>query len=122
MTGGGVLLVVGSFLAWARLLGTSVSGTDGGDGWITVAGGVVLTAFAVRLLLDDHELPLWLAWAGLGTAIGVAGINLIDIVGTGGDDVGIGAGMVLMVVGGFLGFVGLARYSWPRLRETSTTK
>ncbi|MCH7585405.1 MAG: hypothetical protein IH941_09665 [Acidobacteria bacterium] len=122
MIAGGLSLVAGSFLGWAVLLGTSVSGVDGGDGWMTLAGAIVVTAFAVRLLLDNTDLPLWFAWAGLFVAIGVAGINLIDIMSTGGDDVSLGTGMKLMVLGGFLSFVGLLHYSWPRLRNNSNTK
>ncbi len=122
MIGGGLSLIAGSFLGWAVLLGTSVSGTDGGDGWMTLAGAIVVTAFAVRLLLNNTDLPLWFAWAGLFVAIGVAGINLIDIMSTGGDDVSLGTGMKLMVLGGFLALSGLLRYSWPRLRDNSKTK
>ena len=109
-------------MAWAVLLGQSVSGIDGRDGWMTVAGAVVITAFAIRLLLGDTILPTWFAWAGLFVAIGVAGINLIDIMSTGGDDVSLGMGMRLMVLSGFLAFVGLLDYSWPMLRDNSSTK
>jgi len=122
MIAGSLGLIAASFMAWAVLLDKGVSGIDGGDGWMIVAGAVVLTAFAVRLLFDDKTLPLWLAWAGLLTAIGVAGINLVDIMSTGGDDVSLGTGMRLMVLAGFTAFVGLVRYSWPRLRESSITK
>ncbi len=118
---GGLGLVAGSFMGWAELLGRSVSGIDGGDGWMTVSGAIVVTAFAVRLLRMDTSLPIWFAWAGLFVAIGVAGINLIDIMSTGGDDVSLGTGMRLMVVAGFVALVGLLRYSWPLLRENSST-
>jgi len=119
---GGLGLIAGSFMAWAVLLGQSVSGIDGRDGWMTVAGAVVITAFAIRLLLGDTALPTWFAWAGLFVAIGVAGINLIDIMSTGGDDVSLGMGMRLMVMSGFVAFVGLLDYSRPLLRESSNTK
>ena len=121
MIAGAVGLIVGSFTAWAVLLGTSVSGVDGGDGWMTVAGAVVVTAFAVRLLFDDSTLPLWIAWSGLLTAVGVAAINLIDIMSTGGDDVSLGMGMRLVVVSGFVALVGMVRHSWPRLRANSAS-
>ena len=119
MIGGGVGLIAGSFLAWAVLLGQHVSGMDGGDGRMTVAGSVVLVAFGIRLLLGDTNLPLWFAWAGILVAIGVAGINLLDIMSTGGDDVSIGIGMKLMVLSGFIGFVGLVDYT---RRISSRTK
>jgi hypothetical protein len=119
---GGLGLITGSFMGWAVLLGQTVSGIDGGDGWMAVAGAVVVTAFAVRLLLGDTTLPNWFAWAGLFVAIGVAGINLIDIMSTGGDDVSLGTGMRLMVLSGFVAFVGLLDYSRSVLRESSRTK
>jgi hypothetical protein len=119
---GGLGLIAGSFMAWAVLLGRSVSGIDGRDGWMTVAGAAVVTVFAIRLLLGDTTLPDWFAWAGLFVAIGVAGINLIDIMSTGGDDVSLGMGMRLMVLSGFVAFVGLLDYSRPRLRDISSTK
>jgi hypothetical protein len=119
---GGLGLIAGSFMAWAVLLGQSVSGIDGRDGWMTVAGAVVITAFAIRLLLGDTTLPTWFAWAGLFVAIGVAGINLIDIMSTGGDDVSLGMGMRLMVLSGFVASVGLLDYSRSMLRESSSTK
>ena len=122
MIAGALGLIAGSFTAWAVLLGTSVSGIDGGDGWISVAGAVVVGAFGVRLLLGDTTLPLWFVWAGLLIAIGVAGINLIDIMSTGGDDVSLGIGMKLMVLSGFVALLGLSRYSWPLFRESSNTK
>jgi hypothetical protein len=119
---GGLGLIAGSFMAWAVLLGQSVSGIDGRDGWMTVAGAVVVTVFAIRLVFGDTILPNWYAWAGLFVAIGVAGINLIDIMSTGGDDVSLGIGMRLMVLSGFVAFVGLLDYSRPALRDIASTK
>ncbi len=119
---GGVALVVGPFLGWADLLGISVSGIDGGDGWMSLTGAVVVVVFGLRTLFGDRKLPLWFAWAGLFVAIGVAGINLLDIMSTGGDDVSLGSGMWLMVFGGFVAFVGLLRFSWPQVRESRATK
>ncbi len=119
---GGVGLVVGSFLGWADLLGISVSGIDGGDGWMSLTGAVVVVVFGLRTFFGDRKLPTWFAWGGLFVAIGVAGINLLDIMSTGGDDVSLGSGMWLMVFGGFVAFVGLLRFSWPQIRENRATK
>jgi hypothetical protein len=48
---GGVLLAIGSFLPWAEVSGGGVSvsakGTDGSDGWITLAAGVVAIAAGI---------------------------------------------------------------------------
>lgn len=121
MVGASLILVLGSFLSWADLLGQSVSGVDGGDGWMTITAAVVFGAFGVRLLLGNTELPLWFAWAALLTSIGIAGINLLDILDTGGDDVAVGVGMKLMVMGGFFGALGLADYSWS-VRTSSHTE
>jgi hypothetical protein len=122
ITLGALLLVVGSLLGWATLRGRSISGVEGGDGWMTIVAAVVAGAFGVRLFLADTELPLWLAWAGLLAAIGIAGVNLLDILDTGGEDVAVGGGMLLMIVGGFVGVVGLTDYSLPAWREYRRTK
>ncbi len=111
MIAGAVGLIVGSFTGWATLLDTSVSGIDGGDGWMAVAGAIVIIAFAVRLLLGDLTLPLLLAWASLFVAVGVTGINLIDIMSTGGDDVSLGWGMRLMILSSSVTLVGMIRHS-----------
>ncbi len=122
MVAGGAGLAVGPFLGWADLLDISVSGVDGGDGWMTLVGAVVVIAFGARAFFGDDTLPTWFAWAGLFVAIGIAGINLLDIMSTGGDDVSVGNGMWLMVLGGFVAFVGLARFSWPQTREYRRAK
>lgn len=52
--GGGVLLAIGSFLAWAEVSGggTSVSaaGTDGTDGYITLVAGLIVLAVGATFL------------------------------------------------------------------------
>lgn len=117
MITGGTALAIGPFLGWANLLGVSVSGIDGGDGWMALTGAVVLVVFGLRAFFGDSTLPTWFGWAGLLVAIGVAGINLLDIMSTGGDDVSLGKGMWLMVLGGLVAFIGMLRYSWPQIRE-----
>jgi hypothetical protein len=49
-------MILGAFGPWARVLGLiSVSGTDAGDGWILIAGGLVAAVV------------LWLAVSGIGS-------------------------------------------------------
>jgi hypothetical protein len=74
---GGALLVVGSFLDWAKVEGgggisSSASGMDGSDGWITLASGAVaivvgLVAFrAGRRALAVLAVVAGLVGGGLG--------------------------------------------------------
>ncbi len=78
--GGGVLLAIGSFLAWAEVSGggTSVtaSGVDGSDGWVTlVCGALVLLAGITFLRVGGRR-----AIATLAVLAGVigAGVGLYD--------------------------------------------
>jgi hypothetical protein len=62
---GGAIAAIGSFLPWAKVsldfarLGipgvpsqsVNVSGTDGGDGWITIAGGAIVIIAAIGFLV-----------------------------------------------------------------------
>jgi len=101
---GGLLLALGSFLAWGSVLGISVSGIDGGDGWYTLIAGAVL-ALVGFMAWSGKALPVWIGWLALAVGLAVALINFFDIMGT--EGVSIGIGMWLMLVGGALGLVGL---------------
>jgi len=103
--GGGAALAIGSFLAWATVIGISVSGMDGGDGWMTLIGGAVVAAFGFMSYQGKSVLPQWLAWAGIIVGFGVAIINLFDILDT--DGLSVGIGMWLMLAGGVVAIVGL---------------
>lgn len=109
MTVGGAALAVGSFLAWGTVLGISVSGMDGGDGWMTLIGGAVVAVYGFMAYQGNSSLPKWLPWAGIVVGLGVAIINFFDILGT--DGVSIGIGMWLMLAGGVVAIVGLVRPS-----------
>jgi hypothetical protein len=102
---GGAALAIGSFLAWGTVLGISVSGMDGGDGWMTLIGGGVVAAYGFLTMQGNNSLPKWLPWAGLVVGLGVALINFFDIMGT--DGVSIGIGMWLMLIGGVVALYGL---------------
>ena len=105
--GGGALLIVGSFLAWATDsigLGVSVSGMDGGDGWFTLIGGAVLLV-AGYMAFAGKSLPMWVGWVGLVIAAAVTLINFFDIMGE--ELVSAAIGMWLLLVGTVLGLVGL---------------
>lgn len=105
IAGGGAALAVGSFLAWGTVLGISVNGIDGGDGWITLVGGAVVAAYGFLAYQGRSTLPKWLAWAGLVVGLGVALLNFFDIQGT--DGVSVGIGMWIMLLGGVIALVGL---------------
>lgn len=101
---GGLLMALGSFLAWGSVLGISVSGIDGGDGWYTLVAGVVL-ALAGYMSFSGKALPMWIGWLALVVGLLVALLNFFDIMGT--EGVSVGIGMWLMLAGGALGLVGL---------------
>ncbi|WKZ82025.1 MAG: hypothetical protein QY307_08010 [Acidimicrobiia bacterium] len=85
-------------------LGLSVSGMDGGDGWFTLIGGVVLAA-AGYMTFSGKSLPIWVGWLGLLIGAGVALLNFFDIMGT--EGVSMGIGMWIMIAGAIAGLVGL---------------
>ena len=77
---GGALLAIGSFLAWAEVSGsgTSVtaSGTDGTDGWITFASGLVVLAVGAILLRGSGRRAL--AIVAIVAALIGGGVGLYD--------------------------------------------
>jgi hypothetical protein len=74
---GGVLLAIGSFLPWAEVSGGGVSvsakGTDGSDGWITLAAGVVAIAAGIAAIRGARRaLAVLMILAGVvGGGVGV---------------------------------------------------
>jgi len=102
---GGAALAIGSFLAWGTVLGISVNGMDGGDGWLTLIGGAVVAVFGVMTMQGNTSIPKWVAWVGLVVGLGVALINFFDILST--DGVSIGIGMWIMLIGGAAAIYGL---------------
>jgi hypothetical protein len=72
---GGALLVVGSFLAWAKVSGGGVSvsakGIDGSDGWVTVIAGAVALAVGIAAMRGPRR-----ALAILAILAGLAGGGL----------------------------------------------
>ena len=128
---GGLLLAVGSFLSWATVSGaigaaleetgekTSQTGIGGGDGWITLAIGLVLL-FAGYMAWSGKPLAMWVGWTAgiLGLAMAVFeyfslkgdadDINAL-IAETGLDgSASIGIGFWLVAAGAVLGIIGVA--------------
>ena len=104
---GGAALAVGSFLAWGTVGGVGISGIDsvaGGDGWYTLIAGAAVAAAGMLAYLGNDALPTWLGWAGLAVGLGVALLNLFDIMDSPFD---IGIGMWVMLAGGVVALVGL---------------
>ena len=114
IVGAGAAAILGAVLPWGRVVsvfGTiSVSGIDGGDGWITMLCGVAILALA---LVGRTRNPGPYAIAGLVASAIVLLVGLVDFVdlsraagdqGTGGFvDVRFGIGLPLTVLGGLVG-------------------
>jgi len=72
------LIIVGSIGPWAKVGDiTTVSGTEGGDGWLTMVAGGLAVGMAIRAYMKQY------GW-GAGLACGIVGglaaiICLIDI-------------------------------------------
>jgi hypothetical protein len=86
--GSAVLMVIGAFRPWAKVLGlVSISGTDdGGDGWIVSRP----PSGAIALLLWQTQSRRWLIAATVAGGAGLATTvyDRIDIEGTEGIDLG----------------------------------
>jgi hypothetical protein len=97
--GAAAITIIGAFLAWASLLGISVSGWEGDDGKLTVVFGIALGAMAIMLKGRNRKIGMAIAGA-LILIVGI--INWLDINDSGLD---IGIGMWLTLAGGILGLV-----------------
>ena len=107
---GGLLLVVGSFLPWFTLGGSSVNGFDGGDAWFTLFAGLILAVLGY-MTYADRSFPSWIGWVVAALAGILVVIDYFDIKDTAdltGGSVGIGiwimcAGVIVALVGMFMG-------------------
>jgi len=82
-----VLMVVGGFGPWAKALGVSISGTDGGDGWFLIIGGLLAGGLLfVQVARAGARWPMILALllGALGALVAVVDLN--DINNLGADD------------------------------------
>lgn len=87
---GGALLIIGSFLAWAKISGeaaemaaefgekTSQSGISGGDGWFTVIAGALLLA-AGWMAYSGKAFPMWVGLVGLVIGVAMTVFEYFDI-------------------------------------------
>ena len=110
--GGALVVVIGSFLAWATVsaggISVSASGMDG-DGVITLVVG--LAAAAMALFLKDRGRNIGVAIAG-GIIVLVAIIDIADVnraLGEfpgGGVEASVGIGLWLVLLGGITVLVG----------------
>jgi len=100
---GGAALALGSFLARDTALGISVTGMGGGND--ALIGGLVVAAVGFAAYSGRFSLPKWIGWAGLVVGLGVAIINLLDIMNV--DGVSVGLGMWLMLIGGVVAIYGM---------------
>jgi hypothetical protein len=86
----GVLGIIAAFLPWAKVsffgITASVSGTDGGDGWISL--GLFAAAIGIAAATGDRngELEANMKKAVGGIGAGAVGFMLIELVGSIGFD------------------------------------
>ena len=109
--GGGVLLVVGSFLPWATastVFGSlSRSGVDGGDGWITTIIGVLILLFGAMTLRQASRGVNLLVAVAAAIAFLVFVFDLVDVNNRIASIEAQGQGLALGTVGFGLWLVGL---------------
>ncbi|HET9248852.1 MAG TPA: hypothetical protein VFP13_02770 [Actinomycetota bacterium] len=129
---GGVLAVVGSFLAWAEVsagpFSEQAKGVDGWEGKASILGGAVMAAAGIRVLVGSHQAMARLrpsaaigglvaAGVGLYTALTVRD-QLVDAASTGLSrseveraldsgmlELSIGVGLYLVIAGGVQGIL-----------------
>jgi len=107
---GGALLAVGSLLPWFELQGSTISAFDWGDGWFTLAAGLIIVALGAAIIAR-RPAPGWLGWVVAALAGTLIAINYRDITedaDTLGISVGIGiwvmlTGVIVALVGMFMG-------------------
>ena len=110
VVGGSLVAIIGSFLAWASVEGISVSGTDGGDGTLTLILGLITAALAVFLLGRGRSRQIGVAIAA-ALIILIAVINIADVNSVASDfggiaDVSVGFGLWLVLIGGIVALAG----------------
>jgi hypothetical protein len=108
-----LLVCIGSFGPWAKVLFVSANGLDG-DGWLTlIAGLAALGLFAVYVRADRRPRPVWpliliLLAGAAAAAVGVSDWSEIEgvVEGSTGEDnpldveVSVGWGLVLVTIAG----------------------
>lgn len=114
---GAGLVIAGSALPWVRAtlgegLVASVSGIEGGDGWISMALGVFLAALAIRNRLDPDAGTTGILIVTAVLAL-LTAYEVIDIVGApelaGAPTVTVGYGLWLMAAGVVVSVLGVIR-------------
>jgi len=100
------VVMLAAFMPWGRVWFVSVSGTDGGDGWITLVLAAVGLVLSLTTLTGNTQPIAHVATIIVGFVAGAVGfVDLADIMGTDGAEVGMGlwltvAGAIAMIVGG----------------------
>lgn len=83
--GGGAIAAIGSFLTWFTLSATggftsSGSGTDAGDGWITLAAGVLMVIAGLVILAGRSRGAVrWMAILAIVGGVIAAGDGLLNL-------------------------------------------
>jgi hypothetical protein len=76
----GLLMALGGVGPWAKAFGVSIGGTDGGDGWFLIVGGLAAAAVAGRRLASPRGRRGLIGFAVVGVVcVVVTIIDLADI-------------------------------------------
>ena len=126
IAGAGAAMAIGAFLPWAKVtaafVGTiSVSGMDGGDGWLFLIGGIVLGVlgwrlrFASRSLIGPSILTVILGVLAI-VEVGNVSSRIDDVQDTGMASASVGFGLWLLCAAAVVSVFGILRIRSARAR------
>lgn len=125
IVGGGVLVVIGTFLRWASLDGTDlrgvteVAGLETDDGKMMMALAAAIICFAVAHLMQRTK---WAAVLSVLSVLGALGLTIFEIIDISGAEVDrgeieIGVGLYACLAGSLLAGVGVL---WSKMLSNTT--
>ena len=101
---GGICLMIGSFMSWVVAPGFSQNGMTAGEGWATLASGVI-SAAAGMLSLAGRPIAQILPLLAVGVGSSISVYDYVTISEVAGYEVGIG--MWIMLAGSVVALVAL---------------
>jgi hypothetical protein len=111
VTIGGLVVVAGAFLPWVTLMGISVNGMEGSDGWLVIAVGGLLALIGLANLKDEGRASVAIGGILLGllaVVIGGSKVQSIQDIASADDVltgrlVQVGVGVYAIIAGGVIG-------------------